>query len=282
MATKNFRKILIGLCFAVAFGLIASVLSVQAGDISLAPSTEDCQSCHGLVYESWTEGGHGESEIPCTICHNPVPEGHPSDGVMPTDVSSKLCGTCHTTVYEEWSESLHGKMDLTCVRCHNSHTTHLKTESVQSLCENCHADLVHIFPDSAHASAGLLCTDCHLREMESADRVGPGTHEHSFHASLATCASCHEGDMHSAKPHEVDPCDPEEIAKAAERGEEYPCDATEIAQAGMAIPLEKDVLASEPQAVSPTGFAIVRTMVGMAAGIILSPWIEKLLRRNRI
>lgn len=279
MLTKIAQRLAFGLFFALIFGMLAGILSAQASDVWQQPNADDCQSCHGIVHASWEDNAHGKAGIGCLTCHGPVPEDHPQT-VMPTDVSSRKCSTCHSDTYEEWTTSTHGQEDLTCVRCHNSHTTSLKTDSVQELCQNCHTDLAHFFSYSAHSNAGLLCTDCHLKAVDDADRTSPGNRSHTFIVDLEACTNCHQEDMHD--PHQSNPCTPEEQARTEELGLDYPCDATELAQAGLGIPADQDVLALEPQAVSPVGFAILGTIIGVAAGIILAPWLEKQFRRTQL
>ena len=42
---------------------------------------------------------------------------------------------------------------------------------------------------------------------------------------------------------------------------------------------EDETLAIEPGKTSPVGFAIIGTLVGVAAGMLLSPWLEKWFER---
>jgi hypothetical protein len=35
----------------------------------------------------------------------------------------------------------------------------------------------------------------------------------------------------------------------------------------------------EPKPVSPFGFAVLAGMIGLAVGMVLSPWLEKIYRR---
>lgn len=279
MQIKPIHRITFGLVLALAFGLLAGTLNAQAGEFLQGPPPSDCQSCHGIVHGSWEEGAHGTAGVDCLVCHGPVPDGHPEE-VMPTDVSSRKCGTCHSDTHKEWTTSIHGQEDLTCVRCHNSHTTSLKTDTVQTLCQNCHSDLVHFFSFSSHAYAELMCTDCHLKSVEGDERAGPGDRSHTFAVDLATCTNCHQEDMHD--PNHPDPCTPEEQANSEALGLDFPCDPDEIAQAGLGISADQAILGIEPQAVSPVGFAILGTLVGAAAGIILAPWLEKWFLRNQL
>jgi hypothetical protein len=279
MITKIFKKIILGFSFILTLGMMAGVINAKAGETSEVPTTEDCQKCHPIIQEFWGTGAHGGANVDCSTCHTPYSD-HPEE-VMPSDVSSRLCGQCHIATMDEWANSVHGEEDLTCARCHDSHTAHIKTENVQSLCEHCHSDRVHYFAFSDHASEGLLCTDCHLETDESEIRQGPGNRVHTFAADLNACVNCHQEDVH--EPHkEIKICGSEERKEAEAQGLEYPCDETEVTQAGLGIPLDEEVLAVEPQDVSPLGFTIVGTLAGVAAGIIAAPWMEKWFRRNRM
>jgi hypothetical protein len=278
MKNKLFKSFILGICCILVLGAMVGVINVKAETNHAALITEDCQTCHPVIDEFWASGPHGAANVDCSTCHSPYTD-HP-DEVMPTDVSSRLCGQCHTTTMVEWAESVHGQEDLTCARCHDSHSASIKSDNVQSLCEHCHSERVHFFSFSDHALQGLQCTDCHLQIDESETREGPGSLVHTFAVDLGTCVRCHQGDVH--EPHQdVQMCDPEERIIAEEQGLIYPCDVTEVAQAGLGIPLEEDVLAIEPQHVSPLGFTIIGTLAGVAAGIIAAPWLEKWFRKEQ-
>lgn len=273
MNQKFFSKLVIGICFALVFGFLSSVLSAQASDTNLfpQPATGECQACHRVIQETWDNGQHSEAGISCTTCHFPTSDNHPNE-VMPTDVSSRLCASCHTATAEEFSLSHHGEEDLTCVRCHSAHSASLRTDSLQTLCENCHRDVVHGYDLSAHAANDVLCTDCHMQLDTAEDRQGPGDMTHTFMANLQTCNTCHGTDMHN--PHE-DSC-----SDGTGEGGPVPCDTEDIVQAGLALPDEESIVA-EPTKASPLGFTIIGTLVGMAAGMILAPWLENWFKRIR-
>lgn len=279
MNQKLLSKLFIGICFALVFGFAASVLSAQASDASLniEPATGECQACHRVIQETWENGMHGDAGLTCETCHYPVSDDHP-DEVMPTDVSSRLCASCHIATAEEFELSHHGEEDLTCVRCHNSHSASLRTSTLQELCENCHSDVVHGYDLSAHANNDVLCTDCHMQMDDNEEREGPGNMTHTFMADLQTCNTCHSTEMHN--PHE-DLCSEEAIAAAEAAGEEpYPCDTEEIVQAGLGVTQDEAIIA-EPTPANPLGFTIIGTLVGMAAGMILAPWLENFFKRIR-
>jgi hypothetical protein len=278
MIMKVLKKSFFGIFIILVLGATFGVFKAKADENWQAPATENCQTCHPIIDEFWANGAHGAANVDCSTCHSPYTD-HP-DEVMPTDVSSRLCGQCHSATMDEWKESVHGQEDLSCTSCHNSHTAALKSDNVQSLCEHCHSERVHIFSFSDHALQGLQCTDCHLEMDESETRKGPGDKVHTFAVDLNACVTCHQEDVH--KPHEdTQICDPEERKVAEEQGLVYPCDELEVTQAGLGIPLDEDVLAVEPQDVSPLGFTIIGTLAGVAAGIIAAPWLEKWFRKER-
>jgi formate-dependent nitrite reductase cytochrome c552 subunit len=278
MNFKLLKNFILGICCILVLGAMVGIINAKAEVNPQTLTTEDCKNCHPVINEFWANGPHGAANVDCSTCHSPFTD-HP-DEVMSTDISSRLCGQCHTTTMDEWAESVHGQLDLTCVRCHDPHAASIKDDSVQALCEHCHSDLVHKFSFSDHAQQGLQCTDCHLQVDDSETRVGPGNRVHTFDVDLGTCVQCHQGEMH--EPHQdVQMCDPEEREIAEEQGVVYPCDETEVTQAGLGIPLDEDVLAIEPQNVSPLGFTIIGTLAGVAAGIIAAPWLEKWFRRER-
>ena len=275
---KIFTRLFVIATFALVFGFLGSVVSAESEEIFVQPKVGECKACHWVVRDSWEVSAHGEAGVECETCHSPVNQDHP-DGVMPTDISSRLCGSCHTSTDEEFESSIHGQEDLTCVRCHNSHTTTIKNDTVQGLCKDCHADLAHGFSATVHADNGVLCTSCHLPTDGETERVGPGDMVHTFEPNLNSCKSCHTEEL----VHEVEkPCSEEEIAEAEALGLDYPCKEDQaiedVVAAGFMLP-EDETLLIDPGDTSPVGFAIIGTLVGMAAGMILSPWLEKWFER---
>jgi hypothetical protein len=216
----------------------------------------ECMACHATGYDP--ETGTWESEgVACKVCHSPIPSDHP-DQVMPTNVSSRLCGDCHIDTFSQLEVSTHGKEGLTCVRCHNSHTTSLKTAGVQDLCEACHKEQTHFFSYTSHYAQGLLCTDCHLSIAEGVMGDGHGRRQHTFTADLETCTECHGEGLHYPTGEETEAVNPEDAM-----------------QAGMIAMGQEESLALEPNPVSPVGFAVLASLVGMAAGMLLAPWLER-------
>jgi xanthosine utilization system XapX-like protein len=46
--------------------------------------------------------------------------------------------------------------------------------------------------------------------------------------------------------------------------------------------VEKSVVTEEPAPVSPIGFSTLSGLIGIALGVIIAPWIERLNRSNRL
>jgi hypothetical protein len=85
-----------------------------------------------------------------------------------------------------------------------------------------------------------------------------GEKDHSFFVSLDTCNDCHADQMH----------DPVGVHAQVEEETLDPMVSAEVSS----------VLAA-PRPVSPMGFAILAGLVGLAAGVVLSPWIERFQNR---
>jgi hypothetical protein len=276
METKTVLRILVVMAFAITFTFLAGVISADATSFFPQPTTANCLNCHPVIGDSWEHSAHQESGLECETCHNPVNEKHPQE-TMPTDISSRQCATCHADTMAEFETSIHGSEDLTCVRCHNAHTASTKSENVQSLCQACHQDLEHYYAYTTHAENNVLCTDCHL-PMAAIEGDADSSHRvHTFAPELASCETCHGEDLH---PVEDQPCTEEEISRAEALGLDYPCKPEEIVQAGLGIPCD-GVISDQPGSVRPVGFAITGVLVGVAAGMLASPWLEKWYERFR-
>ncbi len=225
-----------------------------------------CLVCHTTGFDPGS--GTWESEnVSCTACHGPVPADHPRSP-MPVDRSPDLCGRCHSDTrfgWQNWRVSAHYQRGMSCVTCHDPHSTSLKAvhdgekADASQLCITCHKEVSMDFPYSLHHQAGLSCVDCHLEHLESADRAPHTIPDHSFNASLETCTTCHAEQMHG------------------------PGNNTAGAAAARPTPLplmpQSASLSPEPQPVSPTGYALLAALIGLAAGMILSPWLEKIYHR---
>jgi len=285
-------RILIGLIFAFPFGL-ATTFWVQAeADTAVDGNPElDCQTCHPAFYASWENSHHGmamidpafevswrsqgeqpeclichttgynaESNtwiadgITCEACHNPIEENHPNQP-MPSDRSASLCGTCHQETLFEWQVSAHRETNLVCVDCHGQHSTTLKSEDAESLCSNCHRERASNFGHTSHSQEGMTCADCHLGPTGGETGEGHAARDHSFNVRLSTCNSCHAYQMHDPTDVHLDePSEPNVDAMAS----------VEIAG-----------VSPDPAPISPIYYALLSALIGMAFGLVVSPWIEK-------
>lgn len=242
-----------------------------------------CLVCHSTGYDPAT--GQSQSEgVNCAACHNPIPPNHPVDN-MPVSTSPDLCGKCHSDPRfstNNWKLSTHYQRGMDCIVCHDPHTAGMKTVEgttpvtdgdASALCENCHKDAMKNFPTSKHAEAGVTCVNCHLgfnvgdQNLNNVDfgavHMAP---DHSFLPSLDTCNKCHADQMHAPG---------EAIAAAAIKVEEAGGTPTpELSPVVSPVPLVK----SEPAPVSPVGFASMASVLGLAAGMVLAPWLERAYR----
>jgi predicted CXXCH cytochrome family protein len=307
MQISLMKRVVFGFCFAVPLVLLTVVVSQARSPQQEEVLPTECQSCHAGVVANWENSAHGlaatepaftqawqeqgsppeclschatgyapstdddpstatwSSEgIACSTCHvtGPNSTSHPEQ-IMSIDASSEACGACHVDTHIEWQTSQHGARQMTCVKCHNPHTTKLKAENVQALCRTCHNEEGHFYSFTAHAQQGLLCTDCHLSLSNSAPGEGHGQRIHTFGVDLNTCTQCHDQEMHS----------PMQNPPAANNiiGGSSPA-ATSTDSADMARP--------EPAPASPFGFALLAAVIGLAFGVIGSPWIERRYRRS--
>ncbi len=298
MLQKLLRRLGYGVFFAVPLMLVTYALA-QAGNSNQEVSTSpiDCKGCHAKFYESWEMGAHGQATIDpvfqtawqeqgqpgaclechvtgydpltitwisdgitCEACHSPIPENHPLEP-MAADRSAHLCGNCHTETYFEWQVSSHRVEGVDCAGCHDPHATSLKAESGSMLCASCHRDRASNFTHSAHSEQGLTCSNCHLVDLNQSVAEGKSGKDHSFFVSLEACNSCHVYQMH----------DPVEVH--LEHPTPEPPDNLAAVQT---VPVSE-----EPTPVSPVGFTFLSGLIGVALGVIIAPWIERLQRRSR-
>lgn len=288
-----------GLCFAIPMVLV-SVAFTQASPLTVEDpiDPEQCRVCHSSSVEAWEESTHGHAtheenfvkvwqeegeptecyachttgydaetntwhadNISCVACHTDGIENHPMQPIK-LNRSAELCGECHTDTYFQLSTSLHGQTGLTCVNCHNPHSNTLKYGTAPDLCASCHGNRVSRFAHSNHHEQGLACEDCHL-ETNQLTEDGHKKSNHTFNVSLDTCTECHSYQIHG--PAQISP-DPE-----AETIEGETVDALHA--------VEATVVSTDPQPSNPFGFAVVAGLVGMAGGMILSPWLERWYRK---
>lgn len=251
----------------------------------------ECLSCHTTGFDP-ANGTYEKEGVACATCHPSNPAEHPQK-IMQTDISSRLCGQCHVDTFAEWETSEHGQEELSCARCHNPHTNELKAGSMQDTCRACHKEETHFYTFTTHAEEGLLCTDCHLETKSDPLGNGHSQISHTFSVGSDTCGACHEQDMHMPG----DPAaDAGEVAMTVngvlttgsigtaagqmEVSAESPClfeEETAVMEAGfLTINSSGDGTAvPEPSTNSPYNFAILASLIGLAFGLVGSPWLEK-------
>ena len=236
-----------------------------------------CLACHVTGYDEAT-GTWLEDGVSCIACH--VDEGgeHPKT-TMSVDKTGGTCGTCHTDARfgtEEWEESTHFASGMDCTTCHNPHnaslklTVNLKEQTVtdaSQLCISCHEEASMNFPYSIHSQQGVTCIDCHLEHVET-DAAVHKVADHSFKASVQTCNSCHAEQMHANG------------AATATGNEAAVAAASAAAPTATAEPVaafvdQAPIVSPEPSPVSPLGYAGITALIGIAAGMLLAPWLER-------
>ena len=230
-----------------------------------------CLVCHTTGYDPATATYKADG-VTCEACHGPAPADHPKTP-MPIDRSTDLCGRCHSDTrfgWQNWKVSTHYQRGMDCATCHDPHSASLKkvagprgeaptTDDVSTLCINCHKEHSMSFPYSTHSQQGVTCVDCHLKHIETTDRTAHTVPDHSFNASLDSCNTCHQKEMHS-------PTEPSETNVTS-----APAPALEEVQLASVTP--------EPAPVSPIGFSTLAGLFGLAGGMVLAPWLERWYRR---
>ncbi len=297
---KLITRLFYGLIFAIPLMMVTYALAqASAQNQESAPAEAlDCKVCHEAFYSSWEQSSHGMATtdpvfreawqaqgqpmdclvchvtgldtttgtwksdgITCEACHSPITENHPMEP-MAADRSAQLCGNCHPETYFEWQISTHRQEGLDCYGCHDPHGTSLKSENAALLCASCHRDRSANFTHSAHSEQGLTCTNCHLTELSSDPSQGNSGKDHSFFVSLSSCNNCHVYQMHD--PVAVHP--------------EQPTPQPPVTLAAV----EEATVMEEPVPVSPIGFTTLSGLIGVALGVIIAPWIERLQRGSRL
>jgi len=204
---------------------------------------------------------------------------------MPVDTSPDLCGKCHSDPRfstNNWKLSTHYQRGMECTVCHDPHAAGMKTVTstvsitsgdASTLCENCHRDAMQNFPTSKHAEAGVTCVNCHLgfnvgNQNTSTTDFGSihKAPDHSFLPSLDTCNKCHANQMHAPG---------QAVAAAAIKVEELGGTPTPV-PSPVVTPVPP--ISSEPAPISPVGFAGMASVVGLAIGMVLAPWLERAYR----
>lgn len=294
------NRIIYGTLFAIPLMLLTYAFAQASppADADLQEETSqelNCKGCHPAFYETWESGMHGQSYkdpafqkawqeagvtnecldchvtgydpesntfesggISCERCHNPVPEKHPAEP-MPVSRSSDLCGDCHTETYFQWQASVHRQNDLGCETCHDPHGSQLLAENDSALCAACHKARTSDFSHTSHSEQGLACSDCHMADLTEQGVLAHGEKDHSFFVSIETCNGCHVYHMH----------DP--VSVHEDEAQEQPLDAMASAEVSSVM--------AAPEPANPLGFALLAGLVGLAAGVVLAPWIERFQNR---
>ncbi len=307
------------LLFAVMFALLAAgvtlvVARAQDGgpgtSTAPTPQTPACISCHTEFAAEWQKGAHGEAisdpvfqaewakqgkpgaclvchvtnydpatgswqsdGVSCEACHGPMKPDHPKSP-MPVDATPQLCARCHSDTrfgWQEWQGSTHYQRGMNCTTCHDPHSASLKItrplngatgyNDASQLCVNCHKDVSMNFPYSVHQKQGVTCINCHVTHTEKSPADAHTVPDHSFKANLDSCNSCHADQMHSAS--------------AGAQGAQ----PANVVASTNTQPLQQAGLSPAPSPVSPMGYAGLAALVGLAAGMIMAPWLEKWYRR---
>ena len=307
---SRYARLLIALLFALLAAGITLVLAQAQNNPPAGPvqGTPTCVSCHTEFATAWQNGMHGqavsnpqfaaewtkqgkpgaclvchttgydpatgtwqEDGVACEACHGPMKAGHPKDP-MPVDRSPDLCARCHSDTrfdWQDWQGSTHYQRGMNCATCHDPHSASLKitkpldgsaqyTDASQ-LCITCHNDVSMDFPYSQHHQRGVSCIDCHVSHTVGTSSDVHALPNHSFKASIDSCNACHSTQMHSTT-----------VIVGTPQPAVPSLTDTQIKEAG---------LNPQPTPVSPIGFASLAALIGLAAGMVLAPWLEKWYRR---
>jgi predicted CXXCH cytochrome family protein len=308
---SRFERLLIAIMFALlAAGVTLVIVQAQdGGPVPPAQQTPACVTCHSQFATEWQSGPHGQAVsdpifldewtkqgkpgaclvchvtdydpatgtwkqdgVACEACHGPMKADHPKEP-MPVDRSPELCARCHSDTrfgWQDWQGSTHYQRGMNCSTCHDPHSASLKVTKAtdgnatytdaSQLCITCHKDVSMDFPYSQHHQQGVSCIDCHVTHTEQKDPSKAHTvPDHSFKANIASCNTCHSQQMHTTTQTADTPL-PASLSPTQ----------TQIKEAG---------LNPQPNPVSPFGFAGLAGLVGLAAGMVTAPWLEKWFQR---
>ena len=309
---SRFQKPLIALMFALLFAGV-TLVAVSAQDGTPPPVQEDtgtCADCHADSQMSWQNGPHGnattdpifvtawtdqgkpgaclnfhvtgydeatgtwkEDGVTCAACHTDEGGEHPKS-TMSVEATPNTCGSCHTDTrfgLQAWEGSTHYQKGMDCSSCHDPHNASLKItinlknpdaiNDASRLCISCHEEASMNFPYSVHNKQGITCVDCHLEHLENTNTDIHRVADHSFKASVQTCTACHAEQMHA---------DGETISTNEAVGISA---AQPILEPTPAV--EMSSIVPEPAPVSPMGYAGLAALIGLAAGMVLAPWLER-------
>lgn len=311
---SRFEKIIIALMVALLIAGV-SILAASAQDVNPPDTEKEektCGDCHEQFQMSWKNGPHGqatedpafvkawtdqgkptaclschvtgydpntgtwlEDGVSCIACHKDDGGNHPKT-TMTVDKTGGTCGTCHTDArfgIQDWETSTHYAAGMDCTTCHNPHNASLKVtvnlkeqtfKDASQLCISCHQEASMNFPYSSHSKQGVNCIDCHLEHVEDNAAVHKVA-DHSFKASIKSCSSCHSDQMHA--PGEVVGTQQQNAANAA-----VPTSTSEPVISNVN---QSPIISPDPAPVSPLGYAGITALIGIAAGMLLAPWLER-------
>ena len=312
---SRIERLLIALLFALlAAGVTLIAVQAQEENPPEQPSL-NCAACHTEFQTTWMSGPHGHAAddpifvedwtsqgkpgaclvchvtgydpatatwkadgVTCEACHGEAPADHPKSP-MPIDRSTDLCGRCHSDTrfgWQEWTVSTHYQRGMDCTVCHDPHSASLKQvatargqvptyQDASELCITCHNEYSMNFPYSSHHQKGVSCVDCHVNHLENEDRAAHSVPDHSFNANLKSCNTCHSDQMHNpGAPLQQSETEVPDVQTSAQHEEQE---------------VEMASVTPEPGPVSPVGFAGLAALIGLAAGMVLAPWLERFYQR---
>jgi predicted CXXCH cytochrome family protein len=313
--TLRIDRLTIALVLALLIAGVALV-AVQAQGEDPPEQTEvpNCANCHTEFYTNWMSSPHGHATddpvfvtewteqgkpgaclvchvtgydpatatwkadgVTCEACHGEPLADHPIDSPMPVNYSTDLCGRCHSDTrfgWQEWEGSTHYQSGMECTVCHDPHSAALKQvprqdgqqptfQDASELCITCHKEYNMEFPYSTHYTQGISCVDCHVSHLNIDERAAHSVPNHSFNASLTACNACHADQMHEpGQALNTETAQPVSEPSGTGEGDRELASVT-----------------PEPQPVSPVGFAGLAALIGIAAGMVLAPWLERFYQR---
>lgn len=295
MMRSFIQRVIVGLLFAATFFAATGAFAMQDRERPVRQADAPaCSVCHEQTHSVWEGGAHGqaledqvfqeawqaegepaaclrchasgydpvsgefsEPGVTCIACHGEYIRGHPAEP-MPTYAWATTCDQCHVETHFEWQASRHASVEMACVACHDPHAAEILAENPSELCGSCHQTNATSFAHDVHSEVGLDCADCHLEPQEEAAGEGHAARDHSFNVSLSACTDCHDFHTHSEWGISPDRQTPSAELTSAE------------------APTQ-----TEPNPVSPIGYASLVGVLGFAGGMILTPWLERLYRRLR-
>lgn len=140
-----------------------------------ALESEECLGCHGdadsveagQLLDAAAFAATPHADLGCMGCHTAVGDGHPDDGIRP---SQAACGECHGEVAAAYAASVHGG-NAACGDCHDPHAVRaldeVSGEEMNRPCAGCHESAAMLakhgqwLPQTALHLGALSCISCH-------------------------------------------------------------------------------------------------------------------------